>query len=165
MKQLTAAISCLFLSLILVGCHSHDQDSFYAVLADARKAGEIDRGWIPDFIPGSSRSIHEVHDLSPSKVWCAFEFDPSDTGSLRSNLKSVDSQGPVAGYVSSPHEPWWPRTLQGNLDASKVHGAGLQIYTVEIPVTQVENEIMLFAIDWSNGHGYFTNAWDGAEPR
>jgi hypothetical protein len=44
-------------------------EAFYPSLADARKDGAIIRGWIPDeFLPRSSRSIHEVHDLSPSAL-------------------------------------------------------------------------------------------------
>ena len=54
-------------------------ESFYPSLADAEKDGAITRGWIPDdLLPSSSRAIREVHDLSPSREWCAFEFVPTD---------------------------------------------------------------------------------------
>ncbi len=86
MKQAPVAVFCALLISILIGCRSsHDQESSYPVLANAKKDGAIARGWIPEFLPNNSRNIHEVHDLSPSTVWCAFEFDPADAGSLREN--------------------------------------------------------------------------------
>jgi hypothetical protein len=63
------------------------QESFYPSLADAAKDGAITRGWIPDeYLPQSSFSIREVHDLSPSAEWCAFEFNPTDSKNLLTNL-------------------------------------------------------------------------------
>ena len=65
-------------------------ESYYPSLAEAKKDGAIDRGWVPDdILPSSSRNIHEVHDLSPSREWCAFEFAPNDSERLRKSLKSI----------------------------------------------------------------------------
>src|SRR5882762_2736235 len=86
---LLVAVLCVGLACVLVACHSDRRESSYLSLADAKKDGAIDRGWIPDFLPESSRAIHEVHDMSPSTTWCAFEFLPSDSQGLRKSLKSV----------------------------------------------------------------------------
>src|SRR5947209_10135911 len=84
-------------------------ESFYPSLADADKDGAITRGWIPnDLLPGSSREIHEVHDISPSTEWCAFEFLPTDSQRLLKNLKSVDALPPPVKHIPSPHVSWWP---------------------------------------------------------
>jgi len=166
MKRIPVAFSFVLLISILIGCRSsHDQESFYPVLANAKKDGAIDRGWIPEFLPDSSRSIHEVHDLSPSTVWCAFEFDPADAGNLRRNLKSLDSLASSIGRVTSPDVPWWPKLLQGNLDVRKIQDSGLKLYTVSRPISQVETETLLVAIDGPKGRGYFTDTWSGSKSR
>jgi hypothetical protein len=115
----------------------------------------MERGWIPEFLPNSSRSIHVVYDLSPSRSWCAFQFDPGDDGNLRQNLRAL--VGPI-GRVRRPDVPWWPKLFQGNLDVQRIQGAGLTLYTVSRRISQVETETLLFAMDWPKGQGYFTDA-------
>jgi hypothetical protein len=146
---------CVGLGLLPWGC-GHDSESFYPSLADADKDGAITRGWIPDdLLPGSSRAIHEVHDISPSTEWCAFEFLPTDSQRLLKNLKSVNALPPPVKHIPSPHKSWWPSVLKGNLDIEKIRKVGFQLYVVERPATSVTTEILLFAIDWSQGRGFF----------
>jgi len=131
-------------------------ESSYASLAEAASDGAITRGWIPDeFLPRSSRSIHEVHNLSPSREWCAFEFVPSDSQNLLTNLKHLDVlPGPVK-HVPHPSVSWWPPALAGDLDIDRIHNAGFELYFVERPATSVSTGLWLFAIDWSKGRGFF----------
>ena len=149
------ALFCIGLIFSLVACRSDRRESFYATLADAKKQGAIDRGWIPDFLPESSRVIHEVHDVSPSTTWCAFEFLPRDSQGLRSNLKSVEALTPPVKRVPNPGEAWWPVALEGNLDIENIHRAGLEVYIVVGPDTPSSTEVLLFAVDWANGRGFF----------
>ena len=131
-------------------------ESFYPSLADAAKDGAITRGWIPDeSLPRSSRSIHEVHDLSPSREWCAFEFVPADSQNLLANLKQVDVLPPSLRHVPSPGVSWWPSVIVGNLDVEKIHNSGFDLYFVERPATSVTTAVWLFAIDWSKGRAFF----------
>jgi hypothetical protein len=77
-------------------------ESFYPSLAEAAKDGAITRGWIPDdFLPRSSHSIHEVHDLSNSTEMCAFEFVPTDSQNILANLKPLDVLPQSVGRVPS----------------------------------------------------------------
>lgn len=149
-------IVCVSLACVLLACSGDRNESFYPSLADADKAGAITRGWIPDdLLPGSSRAIHEVHEISPSTEWCAFEFLPTDSQGLRKNLKSVDALPPSVRRVPNPGVSWWPAALKGNLDLVKIHGAGFELYVVEKPATSVTTDVLLFAIDWSKGRGFF----------
>ena len=142
-------------SILIAGCGDR-RESFYPSLADASKDGAITRGWIPDdLLPGSSRAIHEVHELSPSTEWCAFEFSPTDSLGLKTNLKSVDALPPPVRRVPSPGVSWWPAVLKGNLDIEKIHRAGFELYVIEKPATSVTTDILLFAIDWPKGHAFF----------
>src|SRR5437763_702306 len=72
--QLLPMAVCALLACILCACHDARRESFYAALADAKRDGAIDRGWISDMLPGSSHTIHELHENSPSLTWCALEL-------------------------------------------------------------------------------------------
>jgi hypothetical protein len=46
--------------------------------------------------------------------------------------------------------------LKGNLEVEKIHRAGFKLYMVEEPATPpLDTDILLFAIDWTNGRGFF----------
>jgi len=153
---LLLAVLCVGLTPYLLGCGGDRRESFYPSLADIDKADASARSWIPDdLLPGSSRAIHEVHEISPSTEWCAFEFLPADSQGLRKNLKSVDALPPSVRHVPSPGVSWWPAVLKGNLDVEKIHKAGFELYAVEIPATSVNTDVLLFAIDGAKGRGFF----------
>ena len=123
---------------------------------EADKDGAITRGWIPnDILPTSSRNIHEVHNLSPSREWCAFEFATNDSGTLRKILKRVDVTPESVHHVRDPKVPWWPTVLSGNLDAQAIHKQGFDVYVIERPANAVTTEVLLFAVDWPKGRGFF----------
>jgi hypothetical protein len=147
---------CLCLTgSFLAGCGDREE-SFYPNLSDADKAGAITRGWVPDnILPASSRTIHVVGELSPSREWCSFEFLPTDSHKLSRNLKVVDALPPSVKHIPSPNVSWWPSVLKGNLDVTEIRKAGFQLYIVEEPETSVTTEIFLFAIDWPRGRGFF----------
>jgi hypothetical protein len=154
--QLLITVLCVSLTCALAGCRDDRTESFYPSLAEAKKDGAITRGWIPDeFLPLSSRAIHEIHDLSPSTEWCAFEFVPTDSQNLFKNLKQVEAPPPSVRHVPSPGVSWWPPVVVGNLDIEKIHKAGLDLFVVERPATSITTEVWLFAIDRSKGRGFF----------
>lgn len=150
------AALCLCLTAVLLGCGGDRREYFYQTLADADKAGEITRGWIPDdLIPSSSRAIHLVEELSPSKEWCAFEFPPPDWQTPGNDFKRVDALPPSLSHVPNPGMPWWPAVLRGNLDVDKIHREGLKLFVVERPANSVNTDLLLFAIDGVKGRGFF----------
>jgi hypothetical protein len=150
------AALCIGLAFFLISYHPDRSESFYPSLSDAVKDGAIDRGWIPDdLLPTSSRSIHEIHDLSPSTEWCAFEFLPTDSQKLITNLKHVDSVPASLKRVPNPGVSWWPPVLSGNLNAKRIRKMGFVLYMTQRPATSVTTETWLFAIDWAKGRGFF----------
>lgn len=155
-KSLSVAVLCAGLISALVACHGDRQESFYPSLAAADKDGAITRGWIPDdLLPTHSRDIHEIHELSPSTEWCAFEFPAADSDSLEKSLQSVDVLPPAVRRVPNPGVSWWPPVLTGTLDTEAIHKAGLHLYAIERPATSVTSDVLLFAIDWEKGRGFF----------
>src|SRR5438105_775773 len=125
--HLTALVLWICLGCTLFGCHGDRRESFYPSLVDAKKDGAIDRGWIPDFLPESSRNIHELHEISSPTTWCAFEFVLTDPATLRKSLKADAGSLSLVGHVPSPRKSWWPAVLVGNLDTAKIHEAGFEL--------------------------------------
>jgi hypothetical protein len=148
-------VFCVGLAAVVVAGCGDRRESFYPALTDADKDGAISRGWIADdLLPSHSRAIHEVHEISPSTEWCAFEFPPTDSEGLRKSLKRVDVLPPSVRRVPNPRVSWWPAVLKGNLDVEEIHRAGFELYVIEKPATSV-TDILLFAVDWPKGRAFF----------
>jgi len=45
--------------------------------------------------------------------------------------------------------------LKGDLDIARIRDAGFDVYTLQRPATSVTTATYLFAIDWSEGRGFF----------
>jgi hypothetical protein len=99
--------------------------------------------------------IHVVGDLSPSKEWCAFDFVPTDSQNLRKNLRNIDVLPIPLRRVPNPHVEWSPPTLNGSFDVARVRRDGFESYIVERPETAATQQVLLFAIDWQRGRGFF----------
>jgi hypothetical protein len=139
---------------LLAGCDER-RELFYIDLASTAKAGESARGWVPEYLPKTSRNIRLLELDSPSKEWGGFEFISADSQSFRETLKSVAVLPASVRRVPSPGKSWWPAVLKGNLDTQKIHQEGFELYIVESPADSVSTWIYLFAIDWSKGRGFF----------
>lgn len=148
------AVVCL-LAFFLFACSGEEPESFYQSLDGAEKDGAITRGWIPDFLPESSTKIHELHHLEGGKTWCAFEFPPGDSERLRGHLKSAEGLPESLRQIRNPSVSWWPSILVGDVDADRVHRTGFDLYVVTAPDTRSSTEVLLFAIDWLKGRGFF----------
>ena len=153
--QLMAFALWVSLACAMLACHGDRRESFYPSFADAKKDGAIDRGWIPDFLPGSSRSIRELHEISPSMAWCSFEFLPTDSSALRKKLNADGGYLSSVRRVPDPGKSWWPSVLAGDIDAARIHGAGFELYVLVEPETASTKQALLFAIDWAKGRGFF----------
>lgn len=49
---------------------------------DLLKSGYIEKGWLPDFLPKSSRNILETHNIDTNHVEASFEYTITDTQSV-----------------------------------------------------------------------------------
>jgi hypothetical protein len=145
---------CIVASALLQTCGDR-RETFYPSLADAIKAGEVIRGWIPDYLPRSSHAIRIIYDPSSPRTWCAFEFSPADSQGLKENLVSVSALPKRVKRVDDPDVSWWPSFLKGDVDIATFRGDGYDAYVVAEPDVQSNTDVVLFAIDWAKGRGFF----------
>lgn len=156
-----ALLVCIAATGLLQAC-GNKQESSYATLAEASKAGEITRGWIPDYLPASSRAIRIVYDPSSPRTWCSFAFSPADSHSLKKYLTGVSVLPQRLKRLDGPFASWWPDFLRGDLDIAKFRADGFDAYVAEEPDVQSNTDLVLFAIDWSKGRAFFYRTAGGS---
>jgi hypothetical protein len=99
------SVAALLLAGAIVASCSERQEAFYQDAAGARRAGAVERGWIPDWLPQGARAIHEVHDLDTNQSLLAFSFDPADGPVLTQSCTQIQREALEAVPFSAS---WWP---------------------------------------------------------
>lgn len=137
------------LLILATACSGIDaQTNAFATLEEARKAGAIANGWIPDGLPPGTHDIREGHVPGTPERWGIVNFPPSQEAALRALLQPEEI--PVTGQrceVPGRIE-WWPVILRGTLDAERIAATQLRLY-------RARQSDVLFAVNWSQGRAYF----------
>ncbi len=95
---------------ILTNCkRMESNENYYVDYEAAMKAGEISRGWIPDYMPKSSKEIRLKYNIDTNQVWLFFRLNSSDVGLL---LQSCEES--TQNEIKYPHESpnWWSKDLR-----------------------------------------------------
>src|SRR5450432_125771 len=120
-----------------------------------RRRASLTVDGFPDFSPRVRIISNLTYDLSPSREWYGFEFNRTDAETLLSSVKPANPLALPIARIPTPRVQWWPKALEGNLNAQAIQRAGFELYSVTKPVSQAQNETLVFAIDRTNGRGYF----------
>ena len=120
----------------------------YATMAEARQAGAVERGWVPDILPAGAHDIREAHDQTvKSRRWGLFSFRTEDTAGLRDRLGGeMDFAG--IGCDAPARIEWWPILLRGTLDPERVGLTGLKGY-------RATDQRLVFAVNWNQRRAYY----------
>lgn len=96
----------------LAACSDFEnRETTYATLEEAAADGAIDRGWIPEYFPGSAVQLRERHDLDTNEVWIRFTFAQGDISSILGACREVERL--EVGFPRGTRQiPWWPGELQ-----------------------------------------------------
>ena len=84
------------LILSLAAC-SDEREASYATRDDAERAGAIERGWIPPFVPKSARKISEQHNLDTNAQRLTFVVPPNE---VRPMLAEITPQNSLQGQLA-----------------------------------------------------------------
>jgi hypothetical protein len=108
--------SCLLLAAGLSGCVEacrEDFESHYPDVAAARRAGALDRGWLPEFLPADATDISEEHNIDTNVTWGCFSI-LGDPAAFRQALQAYGASR-VAGPLGPPslfgQPKWWPPSM------------------------------------------------------
>jgi hypothetical protein len=126
----------------------NSQTYAYATLEEARQAGAIAHGWVPEGLPASSHDLRVAQVPNTSQHWGIINFPPAEERSLRALLQPDEAA--VAGErCEMPGRiEWWPVILRGELDSTLVAAAGLHVY-------RSKSGERLFAVNWNQGRAYY----------
>ena len=120
----------------------------YSTLAEARQAGAIISGRIPQGLPPGTREMREAFDLDTNRRWGLFDFPPAEAPVLKALFQPAEHQ--LAGQrCDAPRRiEWWPAQLRGDLEAERIRNTGLRAYR------SADGELV-FAVNWNQGRAYY----------
>lgn len=81
--------------------------SEYATLAEARSAGAVARGWIPESVPATARHLREAHNYDSREIWLAFSLPAVDVPSFVAGCDPVGLMD-VTWPRGTRQFSWWP---------------------------------------------------------
>jgi len=131
------------LLLSLAAC-SEQVEETYPTWAEAQRAGAVDRGWVPAFVPSSARQIEDTHDLDSNRQTLRFTAPPSDVSAMVAGLRPVSAEnGSAAADLLKKHgfspaaETYvnCSRPLSGALVVDRETGRAVYSTTVDWPNT------------------------------
>ncbi|CAN5735188.1 hypothetical protein BH18ACI5_BH18ACI5_06910 [soil metagenome] len=139
----------LFSVALLAGCSGVNAKTMsYATLAEARGAGAIDKGWVPQNLPESVYELRVAYEPDGWQRWGLINF-PREAGDiLRGQLEPQEL--PVQGLrCDIPGRiEWWPVILRQELDAERVAATGARSY-------RSRDGKMIFIVNWTQGRAYY----------
>lgn len=121
----------------------------YATLAEARDAGAVAAGRMPEGLPAGTHDIREARDTDTVRRWMLFSFPAAEGETLKTLIEpqEVSLEGEscdVPGRIE-----WWPVLLRNRLNGAQISATGLRTY-------KGRNSDLVYAVNWSQGRAY---AW------
>jgi hypothetical protein len=145
-RRCAAAAAALLLAAACAGINA--QTHSFNTLEEARQAGVMTAGWLPEGLPPGTRDIRTAHVPDSRDRWGLFNFPPSDAAVLK-RLLSAEEVSLAGQYVDVPGRiEWWPVALRGGLDAERIALTGLRAY-------RTSDGAFIMAVQWSQGRAYF----------
>jgi hypothetical protein len=135
--------------MLLAGCGDlRVKMGVYANLDEARKAGALASGWVPEGLAPGTSDLREGH-LPDGRHWGSFTFAAGEDASLRALLGNEITTGTLACEPPGRLE-FWPRVLHGSVDVERVRSTGFKLYS--------GRDSRTYAINWGQGRAYY---WRG----
>lgn len=120
----------------------------YANPDEARKAGAIASGWVPEGLPAGASDLREGH-VPDGRHWGAFSFSGAEPAQVRALLGSEITTGTLSCEPPGRLE-FWPRILLSPVDVERVRSTGFRLYS--------GRDSRTYAINWGQGRAYY---WRG----
>jgi hypothetical protein len=131
--------------LVVVGCSDlRVKMGVYANVDDARTAGAITSGWVPEGLPSGTSDLREGH-LPDGRHWGAFTFPAGDPAPVRALIGSEIAAGTLTCEPPGRLE-FWPRVLRSPVDVERVRSTGFRVY---------RGGNRTYAINWGQGRAYY----------
>lgn len=139
----------VFLIVFTGGCSGvTSKTNSFATLAEARDAGAIQQGWVPEGLPPHAHDLREAHLPGSPKRWGLFEYPQEEEATLRALLQAPEISLDGQRCDIPPRIEWWPVALRKDLDGSRLSATGLHAY-------HSKSGDLIFAINWRQRRAYY----------
>jgi hypothetical protein len=134
------------LTVLLAGCGDlRVKMGVYNTLDEARKAGAIASGWVPEGVPPSATDLREGH-MPDGRHWGVFAFSAAGEPAVRSMVGEEIATGTLT--CDSPGRlEFWPRVLRTPVDIERVRSTGFRLYR--------GHDGRTYAINWGQARAYY----------
>ncbi len=146
MKAYLRSVALVALAAACSGVNS--QSNSFATLAEARQAGAIAQGWIPDGLPPSSHDLREAHLPGTRQRWGIVNFQPAEADSLRGLLIAEEISLDGLRTDAPGRIEWWPIVLRGEMNGDRITATGTRGY-------RSKDGQLFFAVNWNQGRAYY----------
>lgn len=120
----------------------------FRTLDEARAAGAIANGWLPEGLPSGTREIRIAYVPGTADRWGIINFPASEASALQ-QLLTPDEIGFAGQDIDIPPRiEWWPVVLRGKVDDERVRTTGLRAY-------RSRDGQLVFAVNWNQGRAYY----------
>ena len=103
--RLSKVGTALLATILLGGCLDTTFDASFTTAREARDAGYVDAGWIPDWLPDDATDIRETHDVDSNASMLAFSAPNPGRLALPDTCEPVGHQ---RIFPASFQRSWWP---------------------------------------------------------
>ena len=102
MNNIILKLKIIILALLITACTDIIEE-YYTNYADVVKSGDLEKGWIPSFLPESAYDIYDKHNLDTNEIWIRFHFNKIDLTELTNvfELLGSDEQNKIAKILNS----------------------------------------------------------------
>jgi hypothetical protein len=118
----------------------------YANLDEARKAGALTNGWVPDGLPASAADLREGH-VPDGRHWGVFSFAAADAEAVRTLVGGSEITTGTLSCEPPGRLEFWPRVLLSPVNVERVRSTGFRLYT--------GRDSRTYAINWGQGRAYY----------
>jgi hypothetical protein len=153
--QVRTVIVAVVFTLAAACAGLNSQTNAFATLAEARQAGAIANGWIPEGLPPGSHDLREAHVPGTPQRWGIVNFPPSESDALRALFQPQEMSLQGQRCDMPRRIEWWPVMLRGDLDGDRLAATGIRAY-------RAKSGDLVFAVNWNQGRAYY---WAPAERR
>ncbi len=126
---MTKAKCALGLTILVMtaACEKLDTvENVYPDAPEAIRAGAVERGWIPAFLPLSAKEITEKHNLDTNEVWLRFSMDSGELDSIEKSCQQIEAV--EAAFPRKGGGDWWPEPLTEKQRGSQQQASGYTHY-------------------------------------
>jgi len=113
--------------LLVLGCGDlRVKMGVYNTLEDARQAGAIANGWVPERVPPTASELREGH-MPDGRHWGVFTFQSADEAAVRALAGEEITTGTLTCDPPGRLE-FWPRLLRTPVDLERVRSTGFRVH-------------------------------------